>query len=123
MEEPHLLVIPDNNNTHGGESVESAVPAVAIATIGVSSIVPLLPGTAALDLPTTPTKNDNDNNIKDDNSDDDGKGGDDEYVVGEDDDDDDDDDDDNDDERKKREKRSEVQHVLRHYLRFPWSSV
>ena len=113
MEEPHLLVIPDNNNTHGGESVESAVPAVAIATIGVSSIVPLLPGTA-LDLPTTPTKNDNDNNIKDDNSDDDGKGGDDEYVVGEDDD---------DDERKKRKKRSEDQHVLRHYLRFPWSSV
>jgi hypothetical protein len=103
MEEPHLLVIPDNNNTHGGESVESAVPAVAIATIGVSSIVPLLPGTA-LDLPTTPTKNDNDNNIKeDDNSDDDGKGGDDEYVVGE----DDDDDDDDDDERKGKKGKKE----------------
>ena len=95
VEEPHLLFIPDNNNTHGGESVESAVPAVAIATIGVSSIVPLLPGTA-LDLPTTPNKNDNDNNINDndhdyDNSDDDGKGGDDEYIVGEDDNDDADD--------------------------------
>jgi hypothetical protein len=88
VEEPHLLFIPDNNNTHGGESGESAVPAAAITTIGVSSIVPLLPGTA-LDLPTTPNntyakdpdKNDNDNNINDndhdydDNSDDDGKGG------------------------------------------------
>ena len=115
MEEPHLLFIPDNNNTQGGESGESALPAAAIATIGVSSIVPLVPGQTALDLPTTPNntyakdpdKNDNDDDDHDydDNSDNDGKGGDDEYIAGEDDDDDDDDDnDDNANEKRKGKK-------------------